>query len=109
MTKISMKALLGAGAMAVIAAVSLSSGAQAQGQPGTMPNTTDGTAAPGTMSAAPSPGYMGSADQPGAMAPAPQPNGSMPPQNAYVQPQQGTTAPSQFHQLNPRYPGPAVN
>lgn len=89
MTRISMKALLGASTAAVIAAISLAPPASAQGQPGYM------TPMPQA--------------QPGSMPPAPQPNGYMPPQSAYAPPQQGTTEPIQLNQVNTRYPGPKVN
>jgi hypothetical protein len=100
MTKISMKALLGASTAAVIAVISLTSAAHAQGQPGTM------NGEPGYTNAAP---QMGPADQPAGMAPAPQQNGYGPQQNAYVPPQPGTTEPSQLHQMDPRYPGPKLH
>jgi hypothetical protein len=124
MMRISIKALLGAGSLAAIAAFSLAPGAQAQcswsnsafgcsGQP------TNGTAEP----------------QPGALGPNGQTTPVMPPQNGYApqqasspapMPQNGmapqpnameqnasvpadATQPSQFHQLDPRYPGPKLN
>jgi len=82
MTRISMKALLGASTAAVIAAISLAPAASAQGQPGYM------TPMPQA--------------QPGSMPPAPPPNG-------YIPPQQGTAVPIQLNQDNARYPGPKVN
>jgi hypothetical protein len=84
MTRISMKALLGAGSLAVIAAISLTPAVQAQEQPGAMSPT----------------------GQPATTAPAPQ---QYPPQNAYAPPTQEQTPPSQLQQSNPRYPGPKLN
>jgi len=98
MTKISMKALFAAGSLAVVAAISLSPAAHAQGQPGTM------TAPP------PPPGPMNTMGQPGPMAPVPQPSGYgyAPQQNSYIPPA-ATSGPSELIQANPRYPGPKIN
>jgi hypothetical protein len=93
MTRISMKALLGASSVAVIAAISLTPAAHAQGQPGY------------TEAMPPQPGMMPPAGQPG-MAPPP---GYGPQQNAYLPPVAGTSDPNQFHQVNTRYPGPKLN
>lgn len=88
MTRISMKALLGASSLAVIAAILPPPAAHAQAQ-----------SQPNYMTAAPQqPGTM----PPAGMAPAPQ-------QNAYAPPQADTNAPIQFRQTDVRYPGPKLN
>jgi hypothetical protein len=93
MTRISMKALLGAGLLAVVAAISLTPAARAQDQQGTM------NAPPAS---AVQPGAMDPAGQPATMAPAPQQSASLPTQPAAIEP-------SQFHQADTRYPGPKLN
>jgi len=91
MTRISMKTLLGVGAVAAIAAMSLAPVANAQQEQ------------QGSMNSAPPPGYyMGPNGQPGSMQGVPQ-------QNAYVPAPQETYAPTQLHQMDPRYPGPAIH
>jgi hypothetical protein len=90
MTRISMKALLGAGSLAVISAISLTPAAHAQGQPGTM------STAPGVVPPAGEPGYMA-------------PNGYAPQQNAYLPPPAAASAPPQFPQPAGRFPGPKLN
>lgn len=96
MTSNSMKALFGAGSLAVIAAVSLAPAAHAQAQQGTMYGQ------PGAMAPAPQPyGY--------ATPQAPAPNGYGPQQNAYVPAQQDAAPPIELHQSNPAYPGPKIN
>jgi hypothetical protein len=91
MTRISMKTLLGVGAVAAIAAMSLAPVAYAQQEQ------------QGSMTSAPPPGYyMGPNGQPGMMPPTPQ-------QNAYMQSPQEMNQPTQLHQMDPRYPGPAIH
>jgi hypothetical protein len=96
MMKISMKALLGAGSVAVIAAISLVPAAHAQAQPDTM------NAAPPAQ-----PGAMNPAGQPNTMAPQQNEQNGMQ-QNAYL-PQQPAAAEPQFRQTEARYPGPKLN
>lgn len=98
MTRISLKALLGAGSLAVAAAVSLAPAAYAQMQPAAAMN-------PQPSYSNPASDTMGAAGQPGAMAP----NGAMLQQNAYGAPQSEPQQPTEFHQLDPRYPGPRLN
>ena len=106
MTKISMKALLGASAAAVIGVIALGPVAHAQDQPGTMstqPGYTTSAPPPGYV-AAPPPGYVAAPPPPGTMAPEPQ-------QNAYVPPPVTgpSTGPVIPQESNPRYPGPKLN